>query len=283
MNTIKTILFMGILASLMVSIGAFIGGKQGLEIALLFALVTNIGSYWFSSSIALRMAHAIPISENEAPYIYRVVRQLTQKANLPMPSIHLIPTQSPNAFATGRDTHHAAVAVTQGILDILDEEELEAVLAHELSHVKNLDVLITTIACVMVSVISYIANFLPYIMGYDRNQRDNEHPIALLIMIILAPITASIINLAISRSREYEADASGARLCGNPMALASALAKIDQTVQAIPLNTNSALSSLYIMKPQAGNWLLDLMSTHPATPKRIERLEAIAQSMRQLN
>ncbi len=276
MNTVKTIIFMGILAALMLAVGGLIGGRQGLTIALVFALVTNLGSYWFSSSIALRMANAIPISEAESPYIYTIVRKLCAKANLPMPSINLIPTSSPNAFATGRDIHHAAIAVTQGILELLDEEEIEAVLAHELSHVKNQDVLITTIACVLVSVISYLANFLPYIMGYDRNQRDSDHPIALLVMIILAPITASLINLAISRSREYEADASGAHICGNPQALASALAKIEATVQYNPLNSqNQALSSLYIIKPAPGNWLLDLMSTHPATAKRIAKLEAM--------
>ncbi|MBS1998114.1 MAG: zinc metalloprotease HtpX [Cyanobacteria bacterium SZAS LIN-2] len=275
MNTLKTIFLMGILSSLMIIVGNYFGGKSGLILAFLFAIATNIFAYWFSAPMALSMSRAQPIAREQAPELYRIVEHLAQQAQIPVPTVYFIPSDSPNAFATGRDPQHSSIAVTRGILNLLTSEELEAVLAHELGHVKNRDILISTIAAVFAGVVTTLAHWGMYMGTGSYDDRDSRpNPIFLLLMMIAAPIAASLINLAISRSREYEADATGAKICGHPMALASALAKIEALAEQIPMTSaNPAISSLYIVKPQAGSWLINLMSTHPPIPDRIKRLE----------
>jgi len=275
MNTLKTIVLMGILTTLIVAVGGVMGGRDGVIMAFVFAMVTNIMSYWFSAPMALAMSRAQPISQAEAPELYEIVNRLAQEAKIPVPTIHFIADDSPNAFATGRDPSHSAIAVTRGILQLLSAEELEAVLAHELGHVKNRDILISTIAAVMAGVVTTIAHYGMYMgSGYRNDNRPAPNPVFVLLMMILAPIAASLINLGISRSREYEADATGAHMCGRPMALASALNKIDQLSQIRPMTAaNPALSSLYIAQTQQGSWFMNLFSTHPPMADRIKRLE----------
>lgn len=270
---------MGVLTALIVCIGGFLGGKAGLCLAFGFALLTNLGSYWFSDKLALSMSGAQPIERSQAPELYEIVERLAKKAGLPTPPIYLIPTDSPNAFATGRDPHHSAVAVTAGILSMLNASELEAVLAHELGHVRNRDVLITTMAAVLASVVTMIAHFGMYMGGGDDREGGRVNPLFAILLVILAPIAASLINLAISRSREFEADATGATICGHPLALASALAKLEEGSQALPFrDANPALSSLYIVKPDPQSWFVNMFSTHPPIPERIKRLQKMAQA-----
>lgn len=277
MNTLRTLVLMGLLTALMVAVGGVIGGKTGLMFAFGFALLTNFAGYWFSDKIAIMMAGAQPVSEEEAPEIYDIVRGLCTKAGMPMPRIYIDPSESPNAFATGRDPEHAAVAVTVGIMRILNRQELEAVLAHELGHVRNRDVLITTIGSVFAAVITSLAHLAWYGVGYrDRDDQGGVNPIAGLLLVFLAPIAASLINLAISRSREYQADETGAEICGHPEALASALAKLEQGTQMRPMNVNAALGNMYTVRPDQGNWFTNMMSTHPPIPERIARLEEMA-------
>jgi len=280
MNTLRTILLMGVLTALIVLIGGFLGGKTGMYMAFGFALLTNLGSYWFSDQIALAMSGAQPIEQSQAPELYDIVESLAARAGIPVPRIYLIPSPSPNAFATGRDPQHSAVAVTAGIMQLLDSSELEAVLAHELAHVRNRDVLITTMAAVLASVVTMIAHWGMYLGGYrDDREGGGVNPFFMILLVILAPIAATLINLAISRAREYQADASGAKICANPLALASALAKIESGAQAMPLrDANPALASLYIVKPDPGSWFVNLFSTHPPIPDRIKRLEEMAQA-----
>lgn len=274
MNTLRTIFFMGVLTAMIVAIGGVFGGRSGVVIAFGFAVLTNLASYWFSDKIALAMNRAQPIERSQAPDLYEIVEELAQKSNIPVPPIYLIPSESPNAFATGRDPRHAAVAVTAGILRILNREELKGVLAHELGHVKNRDVLITTMAAVLASVITMIAHWGMYFGGYrDDREGGGANPLFLILLAILAPIAASLINLAISRAREYQADASGAQICGHPEALASALQKLERGSESMPMrDANPALSSLYIVKPNPGSWFVNLFSTHPPIPERIKRL-----------
>ncbi len=275
MNTLKTIVLMGVLTTLIVAVGGVMGGRDGVIMAFVFAVVTNVLSYWFSAPMALSMSHAQPISQAEAPELYEMVGRLAQEAKIPMPTVYFIPDDSPNAFATGRDPAHSAIAVTRGILQLLNTEELEAVLAHELGHVKNRDILISTIAAVLAGVVTTIAHYGMYMgSGYRNDDRPAPNPIFVLLMMILAPIAASLINLGISRSREYEADVTGAHLCGRPLALASALNKIDQLSQMRPMTAaNPALSSLYIARTQQASWIMNLFSTHPPMAERIKRLE----------
>jgi heat shock protein HtpX len=278
MNTLRTIVLMGFLTALMVAVGGLVGGRDGLIIAFVFAMVTNFAGYWFSDKLAIAMSGAQPVSQAEAPELYDIVGGLCQKAGLPMPVIFIDPKESPNAFATGRDPEHAAVAVTVGIMRILNRQELEAVLAHELGHVRNRDVLITTIGSVFAAVITSLAHFAWYGMGSyrDRDERSGVSPIAAMLLLFLAPIAASLINLAISRSREFEADATGAEICGHPEALANALAKLEQGTQARPMAVNAALGNMYTVRPDPGNWFTNMMSTHPPIPERIARLEEMA-------
>ncbi|MBC7999645.1 MAG: zinc metalloprotease HtpX [Leptolyngbya sp.] len=272
MNTLRTLVFMGLLTALIVGVGGIFGGREGMIIAFVFALILNGGSYWFSDKIALAAHQAQPIERSEAPVLYEIVERLAAKANIPVPPIYLIPTDSPNAFATGRDPEHSAVAVTAGILRMLNEDELEGVLAHELGHVKNRDVLLTTIAAVMAGVVTMIAQNGLYFAG--SRDRGGANPIIMIAAALLAPFAATLINLAISRSREFEADKTGAELCGKPMELASALGKIERGAQVVPMTEgNPAYASLYISNPFPQNWLTNLLSTHPSTAERIHRLQ----------
>ena len=279
MNTVKTILLLGCLMAVMVIIGEQIGGKSGMYAAFALAVITNLASYWFSASIALSMAGAKPVERSQAPNLYRIVEGLARKANIPVPRIYIIPSSSANAFATGRDPSHAAIAVTEGILNLLNDQEIEAVLSHELGHVRNRDILISTMAAVLASAITTIAHWGMYFGSGDN--RENRNPIFVLLLLILAPMAAALINLAISRSREYEADATGAHICGDPLALASALAKVDQASQVLPMNkANPALSSLFLVKPNPSSWFVNFLSTHPPTIERIKRLQEINREMR---
>jgi len=278
-NTVKSTLLLGLLTGLFLLIGGFLGGRSGMVVAFGFAVVMNFFSYWFSDKIVLAMYGARPIEERDAPLVSRSVRGLATKARIPMPRLYLIPSDSPNAFATGRSPQHAAVAVTEGILRIMDEQELEGVLGHELSHVLNRDVLTSTIAATIAGAIMMLANMAKWgAMFAGARRDDNEggmNPIALLVTALLAPIAAVVIQMAISRSREYEADASGARLTHNPLGLASALGKLEQATQVVPMNASPATAHLFIVNPLSGRAFLNLFSTHPPIEERIARLRAM--------
>ncbi len=274
-NTFKTALLLTGLTLLLLFIGRAFGGQRGMLFALIFAAVLNFASYFFSDKIALSMYRAQPVTREELPRVYGVVERLAQKIGIPTPRIYVIPTDSPNAFATGRNPSHASVAVTQGILNLLNDEELEGVLAHELGHVRNRDILISSIAATIAGAITYLAQMGRFAMifgGMDRDNRDRGGGFAALLMLILAPIAAMLIQLAVSRSREYEADASGAHYTGNPYALASALAKLDAYSRRIPMMANPSTAHLFIVQPLLGVNFGSLFSTHPPIAKRIERL-----------
>jgi heat shock protein HtpX len=277
-NMVKTTVFLALLTGLFVAVGGLVGGRSGMVMAFVFALIMNFVSYWFSDKIVLKMYGAQPIGEAEAPAVHRIVRNLATKAGIPMPKLYLIPSEAPNAFATGRSPQHAAVAVTEGILRIMNDTELEGVLAHELSHVLNRDVLISTVAATVAGAISMLANMAQWGLMFGGS-RDEEgrgtNPIALLLTVILAPIAAMLIQMAVSRSREYQADASGSRLTRNPGALASALAKLGQAARIIPMNANPATAHLFIVNPLSGRSLASLFATHPPLEDRIARLQAM--------
>src|ERR1700756_1932793 len=279
MNTLKTALLLTSLTLLLLFIGEYFGGQNGLILAFLFAGVMNFVSYFFSDKIALAMYRAQPVIREQAPRLYQVVERLTARAGLPMPKIYVIPTDSPNAFATGRNPQHASVAVTHGILNLLNDEELEGVLAHELGHVKNRDILTSSIAATIAGAITILARmgyWAALFGGYGGEGRDRERGgggIGALFMLILAPIAATLIQLAVSRSREYEADATGAHITGNPYALASALEKLDAYSKRLPLPASPSTAHLFIVAPMiSARDLAGLFSTHPPIPKRIERL-----------
>ncbi|MGH9549966.1 MAG: zinc metalloprotease HtpX [Terriglobales bacterium] len=279
MNMLRTLVLIGFLTALAVSLGYMLGGRSGMIIAFIFSLITNIGSYWFSADIALRANNAQPVSREQAPELYQIVENITKRANLPMPQVYVIPTAAANAFATGRDPEHAAVAVTEGIMRILNWNELEGVLAHEIGHVRNRDILITSMASVMASAVTMIAHWGMY-FGSAQGERDRGvNPIFAILLAVLAPVAAFFIQLAISRSREYEADSTGAELCGKPLELADALRKVDEAAQQRPMQVNPAYSSMYIIKPDPGNLMVNLCSTHPPTAERIRRLEKMAQEI----
>jgi heat shock protein HtpX len=279
-NLLKTAVLLAALTSLVVLIGGAIGGQQGMAIAFILAVAMNFGSYWFSDRIVLAMYGAQPIQESQAPDLYRVVRRLTSKAGIPMPRVYLIPSDTPNAFATGRSPEHAAVAVTEGIMRMLDEDELEGVLAHELSHVKNRDTLIMTVAATLAGVITYLAHMAQWAAIFGGGRRDDDEggggALGALLMAILAPIAAMLIQLAISRAREFQADASGAHLAGRPWGLAKALEKLDMASKVAPMQATPATAHLFIVNPLRGGGLLTLFSTHPPIPERIARLRAMA-------
>jgi heat shock protein HtpX len=276
MNGLKTAALLGLMTALILWIGHILGGQQGMVFAFVIAGVMNFVSYWFSDKIVLAMYRAKPVTRDEAPELYGILEELTARANISMPRLYIIPTDSPNAFATGRNPEHAAVAVTEGIMRLLNREELRGVLAHELSHVTNRDILISSIAATLagaIMMIARIAMFGAYFGGYGARDNDRGgNPIGLLAMVILAPIAAMLIQLAISRSREYGADESGAKLAGHAAGLASALEKLQYASKRIPLPANPATAHLFIMKPFSGQTLLELFSTHPPTEKRIARL-----------
>jgi len=281
MNTTKTIVLMVGLTVLLVFLGGAFGGRQGMIFAFIFALATNMFSYWFSDKIVLRMYGAQEATEAEAPMLWGVTHDLALKMNMPMPKVYLIPSDSPNAFATGRNPKHAAVAATQGILRMLTREELEGVMAHELGHVRNRDILIGTIAAAIAGAISLLANMAQWAMifgGFGGRRDENEGSggvIGGILMIILAPIAALLIQMAISRSREYQADATGARICGNPLWLANALRKLEVGSQRVPLDANPATAHMFIVNPLRGGGLRNLFSTHPPLEDRIARLESM--------
>jgi heat shock protein HtpX len=273
MNTIKTFFLLVTLTLILIAAGAALGGKQGLTIALLFAFGMNFFAYWYSDKIVLKMYRAQEVTESEAPELFGVVRGLIQKAGMPMPKVYIIPQDQPNAFATGRNPEHAAVAVTTGIMRILSREELQGVIGHELSHIQHRDILISTVAATIAGAISYLTYFAMFFGHGDDDEGVN--PIAALLMFIIGPIAALIIQMAISRSREYAADQGGAHLAGNPRYLASALRKLNAASQQIPMKANPATSHMFIVNPLRGGGLAKLFSTHPPIEERIARLESM--------
>jgi heat shock protein HtpX len=268
-NTIKTALLLGALSALLLFIGEALGGAQGLVLGFLFAVVTNFVSYWFSDTIVLKMYRATEVGPEHR--LYQTVQRLAARAGLPQPRCYVIPDRSPNAFATGRNPQHAAVAATEGILDMLSDDELEGVLAHELAHVRHRDILTSSVAATLAAAIMMISRFAMF-FGGGRDDRREGSPFALLATIILAPIAAMLIQAAISRSREFDADAGGASLAGSPDGLVSALRKIDAASRVVPLDANPATAHMFIIKPFSAGGLLGLFSTHPPTSERIEAL-----------
>ncbi|RMD53115.1 MAG: zinc metalloprotease HtpX, partial [Nitrospirae bacterium] len=253
-----------------------LGGKSGMTFALVIALTMNFFTYWFSDKIVLRMYGAQEVDENTAPELYRIVRELAKRASLPMPKVYIIHEAQPNAFATGRSPKHAAVAVTTGILNMLTPEELAGVIGHELAHIKNRDILISTIAATIAGAISYLAQMAQWAFIFGRgDEEDNGNPIAALILMIVGPIAAMLIQMAISRAREFAADAQGAKIVGNPRYLASALYKLHDAAQMIPMHANPATSHMFIVNPLSGGTIAKLFSTHPPIEERIERLKSM--------
>lgn len=283
MSLFKTFVLMAALTGLFMVVGEALGGRSGMIFALLMAAGLNFFAYWFSDKMALRMSKARQVSEAEAPELHAVVADLARRAEIPKPSVHVIPEQTPNAFATGRSPSHAAVAVTEGILRLLSREELEGVLAHELGHIRNRDILISSIAAVMAGAISYLATMAQWAMifgGFGRGDDDDGGGIGGLIgglvTIIIAPIAAALIQMAISRSREYLADATGAQICGRPTALASALKRLEEWNHRAPMDVNPATAQMYIVNPLASSAMSNLFSTHPPIQERIRRLLSMA-------
>lgn len=279
MNMLKTMILMTALTLVLVWAGAAMGGRSGMTMALMFALIMNLFTYWFSDKLVLKMYRAREVSEGEAPELYSMVRRLSQKAEIPMPKVYIMDQDQPNAFATGRNPSHAAVAVTTGIMRILTREELEGVIGHELAHVKHRDILIGTVAATVAGAISYLAHMAQWAMIFGGGRHDDDEggsPIAAIVMMIVGPIAAMLIQMAISRSREYAADAGGARIAGNPQYLAGALQKLHQASQRIPLDAQPATSHMFIVNPLSGGGLIKLFSTHPPIEERIARLQAMA-------
>jgi len=282
MNTMKTAILLGALTGLLMFIGGFFGGQKGVVLAFLFAMVLNFGSYWFSDTLVLKMYQARPVSEGEAPGLQTMVKNLAMKASLPMPRVFIVPGDTPNAFATGRDEHHAVVAVTEGLLRILNRDELEGVIAHELTHIKQKDILIGSIAATLAGAIVMLANMAQWAAMFGGASRDNEEGgnsgggiISLILMAILAPLAATLIQMAISRSREYLADAGGAKVSGKPYGLANALEKLSQASQAIPMEANPSTAHMFIVNPLTGRSLMNLFSTHPPIEERVARLKSM--------
>jgi heat shock protein HtpX len=273
--TIRTTILLASLTGLLVVIGALIGGPSTAALFLGIALLINLGSYFFSDKLALKMSRAQPIEESENPRLYQIMRELTTRAGLPMPRLYMIPQDQPNAFATGRNPQHSAVAVTRGITKLLSEDELRGVLSHELTHIRNRDILIQSVASAIGAAITYLAYMLLWF-------GDDESPlgaVAGLALFLLAPISASIIQLAISRQREYAADAGGAEICGNPESLASALLRLEQGATAMPMQVNQAAEPLYIVKPFSNKGVAGLFSTHPPIEERVKRLRQMRPSL----
>ncbi|MDH5526883.1 MAG: zinc metalloprotease HtpX [Nitrospirota bacterium] len=281
MNVMKTTFLLTVLTLILVYGGGMLAGQGGMMIALAFALIMNVGAYWYSDKIVLRMSHARQVTEAEAPELYSVVRELATRASLPMPKVYVIDDPSPNAFATGRNPSHAAVAATTGIMRILDRNELAGVMAHELAHVGNRDILVGTIAATMAGAISMLANMAQWAMIFGGGHRDGDnapHPLVMVLMMILAPLAAMLVQMAISRSREYGADEGGAKICGNPLWLASALQKLERGTAVQPMDVNPSTAHMYIVNPLRGGGITALFSTHPPMAERVARLEQMAAS-----
>ncbi len=277
-NVFKTALLLAVLTVMLVLLGGALGGQQGMLVAFMFAVVMNFASYWWCDKIVLAMYRAQPITEAEAPRLYNMVRRLASKAGVPMPRVYLIPTEQPNAFATGRNPEHAVVAVTEGILRILDDEELEGVLAHELAHVTNRDILISTVAATLAGAITYLAHMAQWAALFGGGRHDDDEgpsPITMMLMAIVAPMAAMLVQLAVSRSREFHADATGARLAGRTWGLSKALEKLEMAKHAVPMDANPATAHLFIVNPLSGNTLMRLFSTHPPIEERIARLRSM--------
>ena len=283
MNTLRTTFLMALLTVLLILAGGAIGGRNGMTFALMMAAVMNFVSYWFSDKIVLAMYGAREVSEAEYPDLFNLVRQLALQASIPMPRVYIIDSETPNAFATGRNPEHAAVAATAGIMRILTRDELLGVMAHELSHVKHRDILIASVAATIAGAITYLAHMAQWaaIFGGDRD-RDDEGggAFGLIIMAIVAPLAAMLIQMAISRSREYEADRGGAVISGNPLCLAGALRKLQMANQQIPMQANAATAHMFIVNPLTGGGLMSIFSTHPPLEERVRRLEEMACSRR---
>lgn len=280
MNGLKTMVLMVTLTLMLVGFGAILGGRSGMTVALIIAFAMNFFSYWFSDKIVLRMYGAQEVTEAQAPEIHAMVRELARQAGLPMPKVYIIDQDQPNAFATGRNPDHAAVAVTTGILRILSPSELQGVLAHELAHVKNRDILVGTIAATIAGAISYLAQMAQWAMIFGGRSSDDEegssNPLAAVVMMIVGPIAAMLVQMAISRAREYGADETGALISGRPLSLANALRKLQMAAQQIPMDANPATSHMFTVNPLSGEGITRLFSTHPPIEERIARLEAMA-------
>ncbi len=279
-NQLKTALLLGLLTGVLLGIGYLLGGYSGLTIGLIFAIVMNFGSYWFSDKIVLAMYHAQEVKEHDAPELYKIVKEVIHLAGMPMPKVYIIPTDTPNAFATGRNPKHAAVACTKGILDLLNKDELKGVIAHEVAHIKNRDILIQTVAATIAGVISYvgmIARWGAIFGGLGGRDNDSGGIIEFLVLAIITPLLAVLLQLAISRSREYLADETGAKMIHNPHALASALQKLHLGVKHNPMRFGSpATSSMFIVNPFSARGLANLLSTHPPMEERVKRLKKLA-------
>jgi len=280
MNTIKTIGLMTFLMVLFVAIGGALGGRNGMVMAIVFATITNFGMYWFSDKIVLRMYNAQPVTEAQAPELYSIVRMLIQKAGMPMPTVYIIPDETPNAFATGRNPEHAVVAVTQGITRILSREELSGVIAHELAHIKHRDMLTGTMVATIAGAISMLAQMAQWSMIFGGSRRDDDEggsPIVAIVMMIVAPIAAMLVQMAISRAREFEADKGGAVIAGSPSGLANALLKLEKGSQLVPMtDAKPATAHMFIVNPLTGGGLMKLFSTHPPIAERVARLNEMA-------
>jgi len=272
-NALKTAVLLGVLSAIFLFMGQAIAGANGLALGFFAAVVVNFGSYWFSDKIVLAMYRAKPVGPGHR--LYDLVADLAQRGGLPMPRVYVIPQPSPNAFATGRSPQHAAVAATEGILQLLDDQELAGVVAHELAHVKNRDILISSVAATLAAAIMFVARFAMIFGGGSRDDRQGQNPVALLAMMVLGPLAAMLIQAAISRSREFDADGGGAAIAGTPSGLVSALRKLESASKAVPLDANPATAHMFIIKPFSASGLRSLFSTHPPTEQRIQALMAL--------
>jgi heat shock protein HtpX len=278
-NIFKTFILLSALTALFMVVGQALGGRGGMMMALLFAIVMNFSAYWFSDKVAIAMSGAKPVTEQQAPNLHAIVAGLAMRAGLPKPAVYIIPEDTPNAFATGRNPEHAAVAVTEGLLKILDRQELEGVLAHEFAHIKNRDILISSVAAMIAGAISFIANMAQWAMLFGGFGGDDDEGPGLLggiVMMIVAPLAATLIQMAISRSREYLADETGAKICGHPEALAGALSKLEEWNHRMPMDVNPASAQMYIVNPLSAQAIAKLFSTHPPIQERVARLMAMA-------
>lgn len=282
-SQLKTLVLMAGLSALLIVMGNALGGQNGILIALVFAVIMNVGSYWYSDKIVLSMYRAQELSPSDAPLVHQIVEELAQRAGVPKPRLYLVPQDAPNAFATGRDPEHGVIAVTSGIMRMLPPEQLRGVLAHEMAHIAHRDILIQTVAGVIASAITAIANMLQWAMIFGNRSQDEEggsNPLAAIAMMILGPLAATFIQMAISRRREYMADAAGAQYCADPMALAGALSNLDAYSRQIPMHANPATENMFIVSPLSGSSLSRLFSTHPPMEERIANLQEMARTGR---